>query len=62
VKGVTKFGSSKIAILMIIDGFAKDTFWIESHSISNVCLTTSCDDEALLVGKIYRKGIFKKSG
>jgi hypothetical protein len=29
MKGITKFGSSKIAILMITDGFAKDTFGLK---------------------------------
>jgi hypothetical protein len=35
---------------MITDGFAKDTFWIESSNITNVCLTTDYDGEMLLVG------------
>jgi hypothetical protein len=56
MKGVTKFGSSKIAIFMITDGFAKDTFWVESSNITCVWLTTGYDGEMLLVG------IFEKVG
>jgi len=56
MKGVTKFGSSKIAILMITDGFAKDTFWVESSNIINVCLTTGYDGEMLLVGTLKNIG------
>ncbi len=49
---------------MIPDAFAKDTFWIESSNITNVCLTTSYDGEMLLVGifKNIGKGFSTKVG
>jgi hypothetical protein len=64
MKGVTKFGSSKIVILMITDGFAKDTFWIESSNITNVCLIAGYDGEMLLVGTLKNigKGFSTKVG